>query len=374
MGVKFQNIIDITPGQDATSGPTAERIIEAYRKLSGSSEVLGAVSEEWYESEKEEYQNRVEKFHDYGYILDKEVNYPYALRDFYTQFLVNNDDLNTAARTQYTYDERYIAVGFKSTDEALAREIARESITLLKNEDGLLPLKKRTATIAVLGPGAGEAALGDYTPYGKTGVSILEGIRSLVPEDTRILYDKGCTFLGDTAKPFEPGMLTDEDGNPGLTGRYYNGRTPAGEPVVIRNDPTIHFNWIFAKPHPDLDANCYSVVWTGYVTMPSSFQGCIGFSTQDSMRLYIDGELVLDIEKFYQQRELPAVMVIDVFSYYSVEVSFHQFADGVAGQPSVRHYGILNAHVGQFPTFSYAVGCGELLLVSVFVGFIEFLA
>ncbi len=126
MWVKIQNIIEITPGQDATSGPTAERIIEAYRKLSGSSEVLGVVSEEWYESEKEEYQNRVEKFHDYGYILDKEVNYPYALRDFYTQFLVNNDDLNTAARTQYTYDERYIAVGFKSTDEALAREIAKD--------------------------------------------------------------------------------------------------------------------------------------------------------------------------------------------------------------------------------------------------------
>lgn len=220
----------------------------------------------------------------------------------------------------YTDETRQEACVHCKEHLALAREIARESITLLKNEDGLLPLKKRTGTIAVLGPGAGEAALGDYTPYGKTGVSILEGIRSLVPEETRILYDKGCTFLGDTAKPFEPGMLTDEDGNPGLTGRYYNGRTPAGEPVVTRNDPAIHFNWIFAKPHPDLDANCYSVVWTGYVTMPSSFQGCIGFSTQDSMRLYIDGELVLDgwgesrdanrmVDFFFEQGRAYAVRV-----------------------------------------------------------------
>lgn len=220
----------------------------------------------------------------------------------------------------YTDETRQEACVHCKEHLALAREIARESITLLKNEDGLLPLKKQTGTIAVLGPGAGEAALGDYTPYGKKGVSILEGIRSLVPEETRILYDKGCTFLGDTAKPFEPGMLTDEDGNPGLTGRYYNGRTPAGEPVVTRNDPTIHFNWIFAKPHPDLDANCYSVVWTGYVTMPSSFQGCIGFSTQDSMRLYIDGELVLDgwgesrdanrmVDFFFEQGRAYAVRV-----------------------------------------------------------------
>ena len=176
---------------------------------------------------------------------------------------------------------------------SLAREIARKSMTLLKNENQMLPLK-RTGTIAVLGPGAGEAMLGDYTPYGKAGVSVLDGIKSLVPQETRVLYDRGCTFLGDTARPFEPGMLTDEEGNPGLTGRYYNGRTLQGEPVVTRNDPAIHFNWIFAKPHPDLDANCYSVAWTGHLTMPSSFQGCIGFSTQDSMRLYIDGELILD--------------------------------------------------------------------------------
>ena len=123
MWIKIQNIIKITPGQDENSGPTAEQIIEAYRKLCRSSSVLDTVSEEWYESEKEEYQNRIKKFHDYGYILDKELNYPYALRDFYTQFLINNDDINSASRTQYTYDERYIAVGFKSTDESLARNI-----------------------------------------------------------------------------------------------------------------------------------------------------------------------------------------------------------------------------------------------------------
>ena len=176
---------------------------------------------------------------------------------------------------------------------ALAREIARQSMCLLKN-DGLLPLRKDLKTIAVLGPGAGRAVLGDYTPDGKTGVSILEGIRSLVSPDTRVVYEPGCSFLGETATPFTPDMLTDEAGNPGLTGRYYNGRSPQGEPVCVCNDPMINFNWIFAKPHPELDAGAFSVVWTGFVTMPETMAGCIGFSTQDSMRLYVDGQLLLD--------------------------------------------------------------------------------
>lgn len=177
---------------------------------------------------------------------------------------------------------------------ALAREIARESIVLLKNEGGLLPLRRDLGTIAVLGPSAGQAALGDYAPGGASGVSVLEGIRSMVSPDTQVLYDPGCSFLGETAAPFPPEVLTDEEGAQGLTGRYYNGPEPAGEPVMVRSDPRIDFNWIYAKPHPELDAGRFSVVWTGFLTMPESFQGGIGFSTQDSMRLYVDGELLLD--------------------------------------------------------------------------------
>lgn len=176
----------------------------------------------------------------------------------------------------------------------LAEQIAKESICLLKNDNQLLPLKKDLKTIVVLGPSANKAILGDYTPDQKFGVSILDGIRSVISPNTTLLYEKGCTFLGDIVTPFHPSMLTDENGNSGLTGRYYNGRIPTGDPILTRTDPMINFNWIFAKPCPELDASAYSVIWTGHVTMPNTFHGCIGFSTQDSMRLYIDDELILD--------------------------------------------------------------------------------
>lgn len=177
---------------------------------------------------------------------------------------------------------------------ALAEKIADESLVLLKNQDGLLPLPKTLGTIALLGPCADAHMLGDYIADGTRSVTLLEGIRAAVSPDTTILHEPGCGFLGDQAIPFQPGMLFDENGEPGLTGRYYNSRTPSGEPVLVRNDPRIDFNWIFGKPDPKVSSGAFSAVWTGTLRMDESFDGCIGFSTQDSMRLYVDGELILD--------------------------------------------------------------------------------
>lgn len=176
-----------------------------------------------------------------------------------------------------------------------ALEIARQSICLLKNREGLLPLSKEVSTIAVLGPAADKPAYGDYTETrGRKGaVTVLKGIRSLLP-NTEVLYEQGCNFLGDAITPFHAGMLEGEDGLPGLTARYYNGDRPEGTPVVTRQDLVINFNWIYAKPHPDLEANCFSVAWTGYVKMPETLEGCIGLGSQDSMRLYVDGNLLID--------------------------------------------------------------------------------
>ena len=109
---------------------------------------------------------------------------------------------------------------------------------LLKNEGGLLPLDKHIGSVAVIGPGAAQAMLGDYTENrGRTGtISILDGIRAVVSPDTKVRYARGCNFLGQALHPFDPGYLRDEEGNVGLTGRYYNGRCPKAPPC--RSAPT----------------------------------------------------------------------------------------------------------------------------------------
>lgn len=178
---------------------------------------------------------------------------------------------------------------------AVAEKIAEKSIVLLKNE-GLLPLKKDLRRVAVIGPAADTVSYGDYTEYrGREGaVTVLDGIRAAVSPETEVVYARGCNFLGQALHPFDPSMLRDEDGGYGLTGRYYNGPVPEGTPVQVRSDLAINFNWIFSLPNPELDANCFSAAWTGSVIMPHTMDGCIGLSTQDSMRLYVDDELLID--------------------------------------------------------------------------------
>lgn len=197
----------------------------------------------------------------------------------------------------YTEETRAAALLRCERHRETARQIARESICMLKNEGALLPLQRDALhCVAVLGPGAAQAVLGDYSENRGTGgtVSVLDGVRAAVAPGTTVLYERGCNFLGEAIRPFEGGMLTDEDGRPGLSARYYNGALPQGTPVATRTDRSINFNWIYNKPHPDLDAACFSVAWTGWLTLPQALQGCIGLSSHDSMRLYLDGELLID--------------------------------------------------------------------------------
>lgn len=75
----------------------------------------------------------------------------------------------------------------------MALKAARESITLLKNENGLLPINfDKIDTIAVIGPNAHRSLLGGYSGVPKNEVTVLDGIRSKISGRAEILYSEGC--------------------------------------------------------------------------------------------------------------------------------------------------------------------------------------
>jgi beta-glucosidase len=76
---------------------------------------------------------------------------------------------------------------------ALALEAARESLVLLKNDKGLLPLDlAKLKTIAVIGPNAADLHIGGYSRDPGFGISVLDGIKARVGDKAKILYEKGC--------------------------------------------------------------------------------------------------------------------------------------------------------------------------------------
>lgn len=96
-------------------------------------------------------------------------------------------------------DEKLVAQKVATPqNRMLARQVARESIVLLKNDQQLLPLRKSLKRIAVIGPNADNAynQLGDYTAPQAEGKiqTLLMGIRSAVGKSTKIDYVKGCAI------------------------------------------------------------------------------------------------------------------------------------------------------------------------------------
>ena len=110
-------------------------------------------------------------------------------------------------------------------DRELSREVARKSIVLLKNE-GILPLKKDSGTIAVIGPNAHSTRNlhGDYSytvhipsvrkwkgeeiteEDAVETISVLEGIKNKVSANTKVLYAQGCDLLDTSGDGFEEAL------------------------------------------------------------------------------------------------------------------------------------------------------------------------
>ena len=88
--------------------------------------------------------------------------------------------------------------------QALALEVARQSLVLLKNEGQLLPLDKNIGSIAVIGPNADDPLVlrGNYYGTPSTSITVLAGIRAMVPESAQVHYAPGCAIAASGQEGF----------------------------------------------------------------------------------------------------------------------------------------------------------------------------
>ena len=196
----------------------------------------------------------------------------------------------------------YARIPFSENDTPAHRELslkaARESMVLLKNENGTLPLKKDIKTIAVIGPNADapEVLLGNYSGRPSKSVTPLAGIRNAVSAGTKVLYALGSTLSGEALVPVPASALTlNGKGTPtGFKGEYFNNQELQGQPAAVRTDTQVNFDWGRYKPAPHVGENNFSVRWTGKLTPPESGTYRLGATADDGVRLYLDGQLLID--------------------------------------------------------------------------------
>jgi beta-glucosidase len=110
--------------------------------------------------------------------------------------------------TPFVDPDRADRVSGAESNRELAREAARQAITLLKNESNVLPLDAAgLSRVAVIGPHAGEVMLGGYSGTPRYSVSILEGIRARLGQSAVVEYAEGVRVTEDSVFTDDPQPL-----------------------------------------------------------------------------------------------------------------------------------------------------------------------
>jgi beta-glucosidase len=158
---------------------------------------------------------------------DLECGRVYAnLVDAVKQGLITEREIDTAVKRLFLarfrlgmFDPpdsvRWARIPFAVLDQPahrdLARQVARESIVLLKNDGGMLPLRKDLRVLAVIGPNADQwrMLLGNYNGIPADPVTPLRGIREAVGKGTRVLYARGADLADGFPGPDVPSVPGD---------------------------------------------------------------------------------------------------------------------------------------------------------------------
>ena len=82
-------------------------------------------------------------------------------------------------------------------------------------------------------------------------------------------------------------------GQEGLKGEYFANMTLAGQPALTRTE-AVNFNWGGASPGDPIGVDAFSVRWTGSLTPPESGSYTFGTRTDDGVRLWVGGELIVN--------------------------------------------------------------------------------
>ncbi len=126
-----------------------------------------------------------------------------------------------------------------------------------------------------------------------------------------------------TATPAPTSEPTGEASTVAWWGEYYPNRDLTGEPMVTRWDPHLGFEWMQDSPMPDLPHDGFSVRWTREVYFYDDNYG-ICARADDGVRLYIDGELIIDEWHGSDANENYCVEVDLHERYHTVVVEYYE--------------------------------------------------
>ncbi len=218
-----------------------------------------------------------------------------------------------------------LSVVNSAAHQKLALDMARETMTLLQNKDGILPLSKNLHKVAIVGPNANDAQMlwGNYNGTPASTINILDGMKSKLGAD-QIVYDPGCDLTEDK---ITENALTDcsIDGKTGLRATYWNNRNYEA-PVVITGQMVNPLALTTFGAHQFAQGVNTENFSAKYETVyKPTFSGEIAFKLEatGSAELFINGKSVLRTGSW---RSVPTRVAFNVEAgkEYTIELRYRQ--------------------------------------------------
>ncbi len=233
------------------------------------------------------------------------------------------DSLVEYARIPYT-------ANCSDYNRSLARQAARESIVLLKNENNTLPLKRNIKTIAVIGPNSDnwEALVGNYNGIPKDPVTILDGIIKKASACTEVIWAEGCDLAPDVHNlfPIPSCYLQTPDGQQGAFGEYFDNREMKGKPLFTRVDDDINFYWENDSPHRLMPANDFGIHWVTDIIPPVSGTYHLGTWASSAYTLLVNGDTLLSFRGEHHGFHKEVPLELKAGEKYRVDLFYRNYS------------------------------------------------
>ncbi|MEQ9487159.1 PA14 domain-containing protein [Coleofasciculus sp. F4-SAH-05] len=116
----------------------------------------------------------------------------------------------------------------------------------------------------------------------------------------------------------------------GLKAEYYNNRDFT-DLALTRTDETVDFNWGSGSPDAAIDANTYSVRWTGSVAPLHSETYEFFTNSDDGVRLWVDDQLLIDNWTNHGATENSGTIDLQAGQQYDIRMDYYEnFGKSVA--------------------------------------------
>ncbi len=248
----------------------------------------------------------------------------------------------------------YAAIPYSENDSPehrqLALEAARKSIVLLKNNQGILPLKTGLRRITVIGPAADDpdTMMANYNGVPSSLITPLEGMRRQFGSEAEVRFALGSSFSIVSYSPLSTEALTPPT-NPGRTAthgllaEYFSNPDFQGKPVLSRVEPRVYLQREVeeAAVESQLPRNGYAVRWSATLRPP--YTGAYQISVirlrcghgecpaEDSARVFLDDRQVIANEMESGRRHSAQYSSVDLIAGhdYRLRVEYRQRTGGV---------------------------------------------